>query len=340
MEEIIAKKWIRQREFQGMPCLEDFELVNETLSESLKDGEILIEAEWLSVDPFMRGNLFNSPDSPIMPGSQVASVKRSKHQDYPVGTKVVAYVGWRDRTICNPDTFPQPVFFHKLPDFKGLSDSYALGALGLPGNTALFGIEKVLKVKQGGILLVNSAGGAVGSIACQIGLLKGCEVIAFTGSQEKTSWLKQALNVKLAFNYNSDDIGETLTEHAPNGIDYYFDNVGGDFSYKVLKHMKPHGKVALCGAISTYNQSSSEKTEPLLIPFDYWTFIYNHVIMEGFRASEYESEWLDGITTLRDLILDGKILPNETIAKGFEAMPEAFINIFKGGNIGKQIVKV
>ncbi|CAL8069793.1 unnamed protein product [Orchesella dallaii] len=333
---MIAKKWIRQNEFQGMPKLTDFKVVKETLPDTLKDREILIEAEWYSVDPYMRGTLFNSPDS-TMPGSQVARVTQSRHPDYPVGTKVIAYVGWRDRTIYNPDLVKQHLFFHKLPDLKGLPESYGLGVLGMPGNTAYFGIEKVLKIKEGGTLVVSSAAGAVGSVACQIGKLKGCKVLAFTGSFEKTLWLKQ-IGAGYIFDYNIVDVDETLKEYAPEGVDYYFDNVGGEFSCQVIKHMKPHGKIALCGAISCYNNVDHDQKH-VTIPFDYWTFIYKHITMEGFRASEYESEWLDAITQLRDWMLSAKISAEETISEGFESMPEAFINLFKGGNIGKQIVK-
>jgi len=331
-----AKKWIRQNEFQGMPKVTDFKLVKEVIPSNLKDREILCEAEWYSVDPYMRGELHSAPDG-SMPGSQVARVIQSQHPDYPIGTKVTGFFGWRDRTVYNPDLVRGKAWFYKLPDLKGLSESYTLGVLGMPGFTAYFGMEKILQVKEGGTLVVSTAAGAVGSVACQIGKLKGCKVLAFTGSFEKTLWLKR-IGAGYIFDYNIVDVDATLKEFAPEGVDYYFDNVGGEFSAKVLSHMKSNGRIAVCGAISCYNKVDPDR-KTVTIPFDYWTFIYKHIVMEGFLVTEYESEFFEAFAILRDWMLEGKLSTEETISEKFESMPEAFINLFKGGNLGKQLVR-
>lgn len=331
-----AKKWTLKTHFDGMPKLEDFELVSEKLAD-LKDGEILTKAEWLTVDPYMRAFSRSMKSGQTMPGGQVARVLRSKHPQFPEGTKVVGNFGWRDLTIYAPGSPAEqgPFTVYKLPNLRGLPESYALGVLGMPGNTAYFGLTKLCTPKAGETLVVSAAAGAVGSIVGQIGKIMGCRVLGFAGTEDKVSWLKKDLGFDEAFNYKTVDLDETFKAHATKGIDCYFDNVGAEFTYYVTKNMNQGARIALCGAISVYNKSMDQS----LVPFDYNSLIYKNIRMEGFMVGRWSAEWFKGITQLRDWVVEGKLKVQETVNDGFEVMPQAFIDMLQGKNTGKQIIK-
>ncbi|KAK2708755.1 hypothetical protein QYM36_014381, partial [Artemia franciscana] len=255
-----TKQFIFVRHFVGEPKLEDFELVEEELP-PLKDKEILCEALYLSVDPYMRPYSRDRQPGTTMIGSQVAKVIESKHSDYPVGELLVGYFGWRLHTIKNPDVQATGMFdaIFKLPNLGGLSPSVGLGAVGMPGNTAYFGFLEICQPKPGETVVVNGAAGAVGSLVGQIAKIKGCKVIGYAGSDDKIKWL-QELGFDHAFNYKKVNIRKSLKEAAPNGVDCYFDNVGGLFSSEVLNHMNTFGRVSVCGAISVYNDDPKNPT--------------------------------------------------------------------------------
>ncbi|CAG7824503.1 unnamed protein product [Allacma fusca] len=169
----IARKFVLQSHPQGKPKLSDFKLVEEKLPAALQEGEILTKAQWLTVDPYMRGALLALKQGETMMGSQVATVTESRNPEYPEGTKVVGSFGWRDLTVHKPSEKFNPLDIYKLPDMKGLPESYALGSVGMPGNTAYFGVTRILEPKAGDVLVVSAAAGAVGSLVGQIGKLKG-----------------------------------------------------------------------------------------------------------------------------------------------------------------------
>jgi len=333
---MLARKFVLKKPFEGLPKLSDFDLVEEKLSDNLNDGEILAKAEWLTVDPYMR---LRAQVGQQIIGGQIARVIKSRSQEFPEGTQICGFFGWRDLTIYKPDPKGKRDYttIHKLPDMTGLPISYALGAVGMPGNTAYFGLLDVCKPKAGETLVVTAAAGAVGSVVGQIGKIKGCKVIGFAGSDDKVKWLKDA-GFDVALNYKKiTDLDAVFKQHAPNGIDCYFDNVGGEYTYHVVRNMSTHGRIAQCGSISEYNDDRSAIPT---VPFDYPTFRIRGVKMEGFQVGHFSDRWCEGLNQLRDWIVEGKIKVQETVTEGFEQMPQAFIDMLQGKNNGKAVIKV
>jgi prostaglandin reductase 1 len=334
----VARKIVIAKRFQGAPKPTDFEIVEEALPETIQDGEILCKAEYLTVDPYMRGAANSVPLGSSLPGSQVARVVKSRNSEFPEGTQVVGNFGWRDLTIYKPQPGANdPTSIYRMPDMKGLPDSYALGCVGMPGNTAYFGFLRLCEPKAGDTVVVSAAAGAVGSLVGQIAKIKGCKVLGFAGEEHKLNWMKNDLGFDHVFNYKTVDLHKTFQEFAPQGIDSYFDNVGGEFTYHVMRNMNFMGRISLCGAISVYNKDPAKLP---LVPLDYMSLIYKQIRMEGFMVMRWKSEWFDGLNQMRDWILEGKLNVQETVKKGFENMPQAFIELLEGKNVGKMIVKV
>jgi prostaglandin reductase 1 len=230
-----------------------------------------------------------------MPGGQVARVIKSKSSEYPEGTQVVGGFGWRDLTIAKVLPLEQRTNlmegFYAMPDMKGLPDSYALGCMGMPGNTAYFGFTRICNPKAGETLVVSAAAGAVGSLVGQIGKVLGLNVIGYAGTDDKVRWLKN-LGFDHAYNYKTESLPKTLKESAVKGVDCYFDNVGGEFAFHVTRQMNPFGRISLCGAISIYNaQHEAGKPGPV-VPFDYVSLIYKNIKMEGFVVTRFGKDWM------------------------------------------------
>lgn len=326
-----AKKWILIKHFDGFPKNSDFELKVEELPEP-KDGEVLLEAVFLSVDPYMRPfSRVRMNEGDVMIGSQVAKVIQSNNPAFSVGNHVVGRCGWRTHTVCDgTDLIP---IMSDWP--QDVSLSLALGALGMPGLTALFGIEEVLGLQKGETLLVNAAAGAVGSVVGQIAKIKGCKVVGSAGSDAKVAFLKE-LGFDEAFNYKTvGSLEEALKKASPEGYDCFFENVGGPSSSVALQQMKNFGRIAVCGAISTYND-----TAPQTGPFPHLTMIFKQLKMEGFMQSRWEHKRPESLKRLVRWLQEGKLQCREHITKGFENMPAAFMGILQGENIGKAVVAV
>jgi len=329
-----ARKFVLKSYFEGLPKESDFEIVEETVSEELQEGEFLIKAVCHSVDPYMRAWANKMSLRDTMQGSQVAEVLKSKNSRFPVGSKVVAYTGWRDVTKIT-EKLISAMMITLLPDMKGLGVSNALGVLGMPGMTAYFGFLEICQPKEGENVVVSVAAGAVGSIVAQIAKLKGLRVIAFAGTEEKVNWLKNDLGIKFAFNYKEVHLDSILKKYAVEGVDCYFDNVGGEFSCTVMSNMNDRGRIAVCGAISVYNEDTKDKVK---IPFDYGIMIYKQIKMEGFVITRWKDQFPEGIKQVAQWMQEGKIKFRETKTQGFENMPKAFIEMLQGKNIGKAIV--
>ena len=333
-----GRRWALKHHFSGYPKQEDFDLVEEELPE-LKDGEFMYRSLFISVDPYQRGYVSQIPESmyPItMFGSSVAVIEKSKHRDYPEGSEVLLYEGWTERGICNPDgkqvsPISKPWIYPKI---DGISSSMMLGACGMPGNTAYFGFLRVCEPKAGDTVVVSGAAGAVGSIVGQIAKIKGCKVIGFAGNDEKVEWLK-TLGFDHVYNYKKKEVPDALKEAAPEGVDCYFDNVGGFMSIHVLEHMRHRGRVAVCGAISGYNSERDNK-----YPETLRLTIAKEIRIEGLHISRWAAEFQQGSRDLADWITRGDIKVRETIVEGFEKTPKAFFGLFDGSNTGKMIVKV
>ncbi|XP_066112625.1 prostaglandin reductase 1 [Saccopteryx bilineata] len=326
-----AKNWTLKKHFEGQPKSGDFEMKTVELP-PLKNGEVLLEALFLTVDPYMRLAAKRLKEGDTMMGQQVARVVESKNSAFPTGTIVLASSGWTTHSISDGKNLENlPV---EWPNTLPLS--LALGTVGMPGLTAYFGLLDICSAKSGETVLVNAAAGAVGSVVGQIAKLKGCKVVGAAGSDEKVAYLKK-LGFDVAFNYKTvKSLEETLKKACPDGYNCYFDNVGGEFSNVVIPQMKKFGRIAICGAISTYNS-----TRPLPPGPPPEVIIYHQLRMEGFIVARWQGEVKQ--KALKDLlkwVSEGKIQYQEYVTEGFENMPAAFMGMLKGDNLGKTIVKV
>lgn len=336
-----GRRWALKHHFSGKPKAEDFELIEEELPE-LKEGEFLYKSLFVSVDPYQRPYTDRFPASAFpmtMMGSSVAVVEKSKHKDYPEGSEVLIYGGWVERAIASPDgKGPQASSMAGkpwvYPKISGVSSSMMLGSCGMPGTTAYFGLLRLCEPKAGEVVVVSGAAGAVGSIVGQIAKIKGCKVIGFAGTDDKVEWLK-SLGFDSVYNYKKVEVATALKEAAPNGVDCYFDNVGGDMSITVLENMNPRGRVAVCGAISAYNEGRQQKFRETL-----HLTIGKQLKIEGFLVGRWASEYAAGVQELAGWIKKGDIKVRETVVKGFENTPKAFFGLFDGSNTGKMVVKV
>ncbi|XP_009675079.1 prostaglandin reductase 1 [Struthio camelus] len=328
---VTAKAWALKKHFEGFPKTSDFDLKTIELPK-LKDGEVLLESVFLSVDPYMRPySQRDMKEGDIMLGTQVARIIESKNPAFVVGAFVVANGGWRTHFIsngkdlrCLPSSWPE-----------SLPKSLALGTVGMPGLTAYFGLLEVCKMKPGETLLVNAAAGAVGSVVGQLAKIGGCKVVGCAGSDEKVAYLKK-IGFDEAFNYKTvTSLEEALHKASPNGYDCFFDNVGGEFASVAIHQMRKYGRIAVCGAISLYNDSVPQKGLYVQFPM-----ILKELQMEGFIVHRWSNRWEEGQKALLKWVLQGKIKYHEQITEGFENMPAAFIGMLKGENLGKAIVKV
>ncbi|XP_055526141.1 prostaglandin reductase 1-like [Wyeomyia smithii] len=329
---LIAKKWIYAKAFSGYPTAENFRLEEETLGE-LKEDEILAEAIFLSVDPYMRPYMGQYPVGTVMIGGQVAKVVKSKNSKFPEGRFIFGNFGWRTHTICNPSVGDFRAKPYVLPDFGEVPLSLGLGVLGMPGNSAYFGFLEICKPKECETVVVSGAAGAVGSLVGQIAKIKGCTVVGITGTDEKCEWIKN-IGYDYAINYKTQDIKAELKKAAPKGVDCYFDNVGGTTTEIVRGQMNTFGRISVCGIISSYNEERAKVFDPQR------DFVGKQLKQEGFVVSRWNARWMEGIEQNLKWIQEGKMKYRETITEGFENMPDAFIGMLKGVNIGKAIVKV
>jgi len=325
-----SRVWIMAKKFQGAPKLSDFAIKEEQLP-ALKDGEFLCKAEFLSVDPYQRAYASGFADGTPMIGSQVAEIIESKDKNFPVGKRVVGNFGWRTHSIVKATDGSQP---YLMPDMAGLPASAAVGMLGMPGMTAYFGLIECCMPKPGETLVVNAAAGAVGSVVGQLAKIMGCRVIGFAGEDSKIEWLKNECGFDHVYNYKKVDLDKSLKEAAPNGVDCFFDNVGGQFAITVYQNMNQFGRICQCGAIQSYNN-----TKPTMVPEFLGTFVFKELSLKGFYVSRTFKEWPKAIRYMGEMIKQGKLKFKETVVEGFDNTPQALIDLLEGKNIGKMIVK-
>ncbi|XP_073408551.1 prostaglandin reductase 1-like [Dendrobates tinctorius] len=327
---VVSKSWTMVKHFEGAPKPEDFKLIEKELP-PLKDGEILLETVFWSVDPYMRPySRRHLKEGDVMMGSQVARVKESKNSAFPVGSYHVVQGGWTTHFISDGKGM------HPLPSEwpEALPKSLAVGTVGMPGLTAYFGLLEICKPKKGDVVLVNCAAGAVGSIVGQIAKLKGCKVVGSAGSDDKIQYLKE-IGFDEAFNYKTvSSLDEALKKASPEGYDCFFDNVGGKFADAALPQMKEFGRIAVCGAISLYNDATPP-SGPYMQPI----LLFKQLRMEGFIVLRWANRYQEGQKELLQWVLEGKVKYHEHITNGFENMPAGFIGMLKGENTGKAIIK-
>lgn len=222
-----------------------------------------------------------------------------------------------------------------MPDFGDLPPSLGVGVLGMPGNTAYFGLLDICKPQAGETVVVTSAAGSVGSLVGQIAKIKGCHVIGFAGSDGKCKWLEEELGFDKVINYKKPNAAASLKEAAPKGVDCFFDNSGGTLSVTIIRQMNTNGRVAVCGAVSEYNATSD-----VTIPSPFGNIILQQLSLQGFIVYRYIDRWMEGIEQILKWIQEGKVKYHETLTEGFENMPQAFIDCLNGSNFGKAVVKV
>lgn len=324
--------------FKGVPKREDYEVETYEIP-PIKDGEVLVKAKWISVDPYLRAYNAQQKIPYDQFSYQVGVVEESKDAEYPVGTKVVSHRGWCDYYVFNPKELLNKTRqdrIYKLPDLQGLSDSLGVGAVGMPGVTAYFGFLDLCQPKAGETVVVTGAAGAVGSLVGQIAKLKGCKVIGFVGSDDKVKWLEQELGFDKAINYKTADVFSALKTAAPKGVDCYFDNVGGELSSVIINQMNLCGRVAVCGSISAYNEDWSKMPKASILQP---SIVSKQLKIEGFLVWRWP-DWSQAFFEMVTWIKSGKLKVREHVTEGFDKLFDAFIGMLDGENYGKAVVKV
>ncbi len=319
---------------EGMPSNDDFNFVEKEIPIPA-ENEVLLKTLYLSVDPYMRGRMrdvksYIPPfqlNKPIA-GGVLAEVVRSNSDLFKKGDIVSSNLNWAEYNVADAaklqkiDPATAPITAH-------------LSVLGLTGLTAFFGLLDIAKPQAGETVVVSGAAGAVGSIVGQLAKIKGARTVGIAGSDEKIDYLINKLGFDAAVNYKKDSFKEDLINALPDGVDVYFDNVGGDISDAVINELNKHARVTVCGAISSYNAVDGD-----VGPRTQGQFIKTSAMMKGFTLGDYSQELPTGVAALTQWLQEGKLKYDETIVEGFENTPDAFFGLFKGTNLGKQLVKV
>jgi NADPH-dependent curcumin reductase CurA len=318
----------------GAPTPDDFELATTTIPEPA-EGDVRVRNIWMSVDPYMRGRMYDRPSyvppfelGAAMDGAAVGIVESSNHGKFSKGDHVLSRLGWRE------------AFTAPAPELLKIDPSVAppqafLGALGMPGMTAWIGMLEIGALKEGDHVFVSGAAGAVGSVACQIAKIHGCTVVGSAGSDEKAAWLTDELGVDTAFNYKSvGNLHGYLPTVAGDGFDLYFDNVGGEHLEAALLCMKDFGRVALCGMIDQYNSLVPRGPRSLIVA------IGKRLTLRGFIVSDHLDQQPRFLEDMAKWTAEGRMKWQETVVEGIENAPDAFMGLFSGANIGKMLVKL
>jgi NADPH-dependent curcumin reductase CurA len=323
----------------GEALAENFKLVETQLPE-LKDGQVLVRHHFLSLDPYMRGRMNDAksyavpqPLNAVMQGGTVGEVEQSKNDGYAVGDKVVGFGGWQQFSIVDAAT---PGVLRKV-DTTHVSLSAYLGAVGMPGVTAWYGLTQICKPKPGQTIVVSAASGAVGSAVGQLAKARGCRAVGIAGGADKCDYVVKELGFDACIDYKAHkdpkSLHEALKAATPDGVDGSFENVGGAVFDATLSRMNSFGRIALCGMISGYDGEPIPLKQPQLI-------LTNRLTIEGFIVSEHMQLWPDALKELGTMVATGKLKYRESVAQGLEATPQAFLGLLKGKNFGKQIVKL
>lgn len=320
---------------QGLPDRALFKLETHTLPE-LANGEVRIRNSWLSVDPYMRGRMsgIHTYVAPFelgkpMEGAAIGEVIESNDTRLNVGDKVSHMGGWRDiAQLPAQEVTP-------LPDIDVPEQAY-LGVLGMPGMTAWTGLNLIAECRPGDNVLVSAASGAVGSMAVQLAKAKGCHVVGIAGAAHKLAWLESLSVEPVSYrDRNSHELGDAIRLASPNGIDVYYENVGGICLEAALSQLNEGARIAVCGMINDYNAE-----EPTPGPSNLAQLIMRKAKMQGFIVADHWKHYPDFLKEIAPQVSAGKIDYKETVKEGLESTPEAFLALFEGGNTGKMLVKL
>ncbi len=317
----------------------NFKLVT-TDNAALQDGQVLVRHHFMSLDPYMRGRMNESksyaaaqPLGEVMIGGTAGEVVESKNTKFAVGDKVVGMGGWQTHSVVDGNA----VGALRKVDTTHIPLSAYLGAVGMPGVTAWYGLVKICAPKAGDTVVVTAASGAVGSAVGALAKARGCRAVGIAGGKDKCDYVVSELGFDACIDYKQHSDGKALNaalkEVAPNGIDCYFENVGGWILDTVLARMNAFGRIAVCGMIAGYDGKSMPLAAPALI-------LMSRLKIEGFIVSEHMEVWPEALKELGTMVATGKLKARESIAQGIESAPEAFLGLLKGKNFGKQLVQL
>lgn len=303
----------------------------------LADGQVLVRNHYLSLDPYMRGRMNEGksyatpqPLNEVMIGGTVGEVVASRNPRYAVGDKVLGMFGWQEMGVSDGSGM-QKVDTGRIPL------SAYLGAVGMPGVTAWYGLNRIIAPKAGETVVVSAASGAVGSVVGQLAKMAGCRAVGIAGGKEKCDYVVNELGFDACVDYKAASdpkaLYAMLKEATPQGIDGYFENVGGEILDAVLSRMNPFGRIAVCGMIAGYDGEPLPMKNPQLI-------LVSRLKIEGFIVSEHMDVWPQALSELGGAVAQGKLKFRESVAQGLESAPEAFMGLLKGKNFGKQLVKL
>jgi NADPH-dependent curcumin reductase CurA len=323
----------------GEAVASNFKLVA-TETPELKDGQVLVQHHYLSLDPYMRGRMNDSKSYAVpqalgqtMGGGTAGIVMASKNAKFAVGDTVVGMGGWQQYSVVDAD---QVGALRKV-DTTHVPLSAYLGAVGMPGVTAWYGLVKIIEPKAGETMVVSAATGAVGSAFAALSKARGCRTVGIAGGPDKCKYAVDELGFDACIDYklhaDAQSLGKAVREACPAGVDGYFENVGGVVLDAVLSNMNAFGRIAVCGMIAGYNGAPLPMTYPALI-------LMSRLKVQGFIVSEHMEVWPEALKELGTMVATGKLRARESIAQGLEAAPEAFLGLLKGKNFGKQLVKL
>ncbi|MBP2250893.1 NADPH-dependent curcumin reductase CurA [Halarchaeum solikamskense] len=331
---VTNRQFVLARRPEGKPTDDDFELVEADVPDP-GPRAVLVRTRYLSVDPYMRGRMragesYADPWAvgDVLQGAVVGEVVESNHPDFAAGDTVTGNLQWADYAVADGDDLVSV-------DTGDVSDSAALGVLGMPGCTAYFGVTDVLDPDPGDTVVVSAAAGAVGSVVGQLAKLNGCRVVGIAGSDGKVAHLEDDLGFDAGINYADADVADALAEAAPNGVDGYFDNVGGPITDAVFDHLNVRASVAVCGQIALYNDEGVPTG-----PRKLHTLVEKRASVEGFLVGDYAPWFAEATERLVGWVQSGDVAFRETVVDGLENAPDAFVGLFEGENVGKQVVRV
>ncbi|HNE59743.1 MAG TPA: NADP-dependent oxidoreductase [Ottowia sp.] len=324
---------------QGEATASNFRLVSSE-TPALRDGQVLVRHHYLSLDPYMRGRMNESksyaqpqPLGEVMIGGTVGEVLQSRHPRFQPGDAVVGMGGWQEYSVVDAD---QPGLLRKV-DTTHVPLSYYLGAVGMPGVTAWYGLTQIIAPQAGETVVISAASGAVGSAFAAVAKARGCRVVGIAGGPEKCRYAQEELHFDACIDYRQHpdikSMAQALKAACPQGVDGYFENVGGYLLDAVLLRTNAFARIAVCGMIAGYDGQPLPLQNPALI-------LINRLKVQGFIVSEHMDLWPQALQELGSLVAQGRLRPRESIALGIESAPEAFLGLLKGRNFGKQLVKL
>ncbi|MBA4109582.1 MAG: NADP-dependent oxidoreductase [Leptothrix sp. (in: Bacteria)] len=327
---------------QGEATTDNFKLVEAPVPSQgeLSDGQVVVKHHYLSLDPYMRGRMNDSksyaepqPLNTLMIGGTVGEVVASKHPKFAVGDQVLGMGGWQEYAVVDANVRGA---IHKV-DTTHIPLSAYLGSVGMPGVTGWYGLVKIINPKAGETVVVSAASGAVGSVVGQLAKARGCRVVGFAGGADKCRYVVDELGFDACIDYkahpDSRSLYKALKEATPDGIDGYFENVGGAILDAVMARMNAFGRIAMCGMIAGYDGQPMPLANPAMI-------LVSRLKIEGFIVSEHPEVWPDATKELGTMVATGKMKFRESVVQGIASAPEAFLGLLKGKNFGKQLVKL